>query len=114
MTAPATYEQSGRNRVPEDTRTMYQLRAEQHLRMLTGIDAEEALNRGLDFEYNNAIYAVMDALYLDDQSAGKTSPPPAQARQCMTLPARGWWIPACSIGGVTDVWADGHPLSQDL
>lgn len=73
MTAPATYEQSGRNRVPEDTRTMYQLRAEQHLRMLTGIDAEEALNRGLDFEYNNAVYAVMDALYLDDQSAGKTS-----------------------------------------
>ena len=37
------------------------------------LDAEEALNRGLDFEYNNAIYAVMDALYLDDQSAGKTS-----------------------------------------
>lgn len=73
MTAPATYEQSGRNRVPEDTRTMYQLRAEQHLRMLTGIDAEEALNRGLDFEYNNAVYAVMDALYLDDQSTGKTS-----------------------------------------
>lgn len=73
MTAPATYEQSGRNRVPEDTRTIYQLRAKQYLRMLTGIDAEEALNRGLDFEYNNAIYAVMDALYLGDQSAGKTS-----------------------------------------
>lgn len=52
---------------------MYQLRAEQYLRMLTGIDAEEALNRGMGFEYNNAIYAVMDALYLDDQSAGKTS-----------------------------------------
>lgn len=73
MTAPATYELSGRNRVPEDARTRYQLQAEQYLRMLTGIDAEEALNRGMDFEYNNAIYAVMDALYLDDQSAGKTS-----------------------------------------
>lgn len=73
MTAPATYEMSGRNRVPTDERTMYQLRAEQYLRMLTGIDAEEALNLGLDFEYSNAIYAVMDALYLDDQSAGKTS-----------------------------------------
>lgn len=73
MAAPATYELSGRNRVPADERTMYQLRAEQYLWMLTGIDAEEALNRGLDFEYNNAIYAVMDALYLDDQSAGKTS-----------------------------------------
>lgn len=73
MTAPATYEQSGRNRVPADERTMYQLRAEQYLRMLTGIDADEALNRGLDLEYNNAIYAVMDALWLDDQSAGKTS-----------------------------------------
>lgn len=72
MTA-ATYELSGRNRVPEDARTMYQLQAEQYLRMLTGIDAEEALNRGLDFEYNNAVCAVMDALYLDDQSAGKTS-----------------------------------------
>ena len=73
MTAPATYEMAGRNRVPEDGRMMYQLRAEQYLRMLTGIDAEEALNRGMGFEYNNAIYAVMDALYLDDQSAGKTS-----------------------------------------
>ena len=43
MTAPVTYEMSGRNRVPADERTMYQLRAEQYLRMLTGIDAEEAL-----------------------------------------------------------------------
>ena len=43
MTAPATYEQSGRNRVPADERITYQLQAEQHLRMLTGIDAEEAL-----------------------------------------------------------------------
>lgn len=73
MTAPETYELSGRNRIPEGERKMYQLRAEQYLQTLTGIDAEEALNRALDFEYNNAIYAVMDALYLDDQSAGKTS-----------------------------------------
>lgn len=72
MTATVTYEMAGRNRVPADERTMYQLRADQYLRMLTGIDAEEALNRGLDFEYSNAVYAVMDALYLDDQSAGKT------------------------------------------
>ena len=43
MTAPVAYEMSGRNRVPADEQTMYQLRAEQYLRMLTGIDAEEAL-----------------------------------------------------------------------
>ena len=73
MTAPTTYEESGRNRIPESERGTYQLRAECYLEMLTGIDAEEALNRALDFEYNNAVFAVMDALYLDDQSAGKTS-----------------------------------------
>ena len=43
MTAPVTYEMAGRNRVPADEQTMYQLRAEQYLRTLTGIDAEEAL-----------------------------------------------------------------------
>ena len=126
MAAPASYAASGRNRIPEGEQKMYQLRAEQYLRMLTGIDAEEALNRGLDFEYNNAVYAVMDPSIWTTRALGRparpwrigrsaiASPPTAQARQCMTLPARGWWIPACSIGGVTDVWADGNPLSQEL
>ena len=43
MAAPASYAASGRNRIPEGEQKMYQLRAEQYLRMLTGIDAEEAL-----------------------------------------------------------------------
>lgn len=89
MAAPASYAASGRNRIPEGEQKMYQLRAEQYLRMLTGIDAEEALNRGLDFEYNNAIYAVMDALYLDDQSARKTSETVADWSVSYSQPATG-------------------------
>lgn len=73
MTAPATYEQSGRNRIPEGEREQYQIRAEWYLQRLTDIDMEEATARNLSFAYNNALFAVMDALYLDDQSAGKTS-----------------------------------------
>lgn len=89
MAAPASYAASGRNRISEGEQKMYQLRAEQYLRMLTGIDAEEALNRGLDFEYNNAIYAVMDALYLDDQSAGKISETVADWSVSYSQPATG-------------------------
>lgn len=73
MTAPATYDQSGRDRIPEGERNRYQLRAEWYLEMLTGTDMEEAAAHNLAFAYNNALFAVMDALYLDDQSAGKAS-----------------------------------------
>lgn len=73
MTAPETYALSGRDRIPESERDRYQLRAEQYLEMLTGTDMEEAAARNLAFAYNNAVFAVMDALYLEDQSAGKTS-----------------------------------------
>ena len=73
MTVPTTYELSGRNRIPESERERYQLRAECYLEMLTDTDMEEAEARNLAFAYNNAVFAVMDALYLEDQSAGKAS-----------------------------------------
>ena len=63
MAAPATYELSGRNRVPADERTMYQLRAEQYLRMLTGIDAETVADWSVSYSQsgNGAGTAVYDA-----------------------------------------------------
>ena len=73
MTAPADYGSSGRKLIPDSECPRYQTRAEAVLFSMTGITASDAAERGQDWEYASALYAIMDALYLDDKSAGKSS-----------------------------------------
>ena len=68
-----TYATSGRSIVPSDNQAAYMTRAETELQAITQKTKAEIVALGYEWNFYQAAFAVMDALFLADQQSGKAS-----------------------------------------